>query len=85
MVVVDDDVPGPAGPVPGNCVGPSIGVMGLMGGRDGDDGEDVRDEAEARRGFAMGREAVVADAGWASVAMVRPGMVASAIWCKVEC
>jgi hypothetical protein len=79
---VDVDVPGPVGPAPGSCVGPSIGVMGLMGGRDGDGGGDVRDEADARRGFAMGRGAVVAGAGWASVAMVRPGMVASVIWCR---
>jgi hypothetical protein len=79
VVVVDDDAPGPVGAVHGSCVGPSIGVMGLTGGREGDDGGDVRDDAEARRGFAMGRGAVVADAGWAPVSMVRPGMVASVI------
>ena len=47
-----------------------------MGGRDGDDGGDVRDAAvEARRGFEGGCGAVP-DAGRASVAIVRPGIVA---------
>ncbi len=74
-VAGDEDAPGPVWPAPGSCVGLNIGVRGLIGGRDGDDGGDVRGVVEARRGFEGGCGAVP-DAGRASVAMVRPGMVA---------
>ena len=70
-----------AGPA-GICVGPKVGVMGLMGGRGGD---DVRAEGETalevlRRGLVAVPRAEEG-AGWVSVAMVRPGMVATGALC----
>ena len=82
-VAGDEDAPEPVWAAPGSCAGLSIGVRGLTGGRDGDDGGDVRDVVEARRGFEGGCGAVP-DAGRASVAMVRPGMVA-VMWCRIWC